>query len=291
MRDNKLIQLYITNMCNSHCKTCGIWKNKERQELQPSDIEAIVMLFPNADYVIGGGEAILHTEIDKILGMLYEHKANYTLLSNCIWPEKLMRLVEEYHVPAVTVSFDGLRHDEIRGTQSSGTMSNIIEFKEWCDLNNVHMKISYTYSKFNEDSFEEDMKFIKERFGFSEIYFCIAQDMDLLKTTETDEVFEAHNFGQILKCDLITDKDKAHIGGMITGVRRCCTSQNNVHTIYSNGDIVRCQSYKSNHVLGNIHKMSTLEILQMLSSVKNERCQFDTECNLLCQRRYDTLWK
>lgn len=284
MRDKKLIQLYITNMCNSHCKTCSIWKNKERQELDYS-IEKVFRAFPDADYVIGGGEAILHTHIDRILASLRDRQINYTLLSNCIWPEKLCRLVEEHHVPAVTISFDGLDHDDIRG--SVDNMSKILEFKEWCDFNDVRMKISYTYSKFNEGRFKEDMKFIKEKLGFKEIYFCIAQDMGLLRTAEADESFVASNFEQILDCDLITEKDKYHIRGMISGVRRRCTSQNNVHTIYSDGSIVRCQSFKSEEILGNIKYMMVEEIRRTMESINNVMCPYDSECNLLCQRRYD----
>lgn len=284
MRDKKLIQLYITNMCNSHCKTCSIWKNKERQELDYS-IEKVFRAFSDADYVIGGGEAILHTHIDRILASLRDRQINYTLLSNCIWPEKLCRLVEEHHVPAVTISFDGLDHDDIRG--SADNMSKILEFKEWCDFNDVRMKISYTYSKFNEGRFKEDMKFIKEKLGFKEIYFCIAQDMGLLRTAEADESFVTSNFEQILDCDLITEKDKYHIRGMISGVRRHCTSQNNVHTIYSDGSIVRCQSFKSEEILGNIKDMTVEEIRRTMESINNVMCPYDSECNLLCQRRYD----
>lgn len=286
MRSNKLIQLYITNMCNSLCKTCGIWKNREkdRQELG-YDIKKVLCAFPDADYVIGGGEAILHNNIDKVLDLLKNSGVNYTLLSNCILINKLIELVEKYNVQVVTVSFDGLKHDSIR--RVTGNLSNIIEFKKWCERNNVHMKISYTYSKYNEYSFKSDMKYIKEILGFNEIYFCIAQDMDLLRTSESSENFVAFNFEQILECDMISDKDKRHIRGMVTGVRRYCSSQNNVHTIYSNGDIVRCQSFKSKEVLGNIKNMSIEEIRKTLNSVNNEKCPFDAECDLLCQRRYD----
>lgn len=287
MRENKLIQLYITNMCNSHCKTCSIWKNeyKDRQELSIIDISKITALFPEADYVIGGGEAILHKDIDCILCILRDRHINYTLLSNCILSDKLERVVKENNVPAVTISCDGINHDTIRG--SSGNLMRICNFKKWCDLNNVNMKISYTYSKFNEKSFKEDMKFFKETLGLSEIYFCIAQDMDLLKTTEADENFVANDFKQILGCDMITDKDKNHIRRMITGERWVCISQSNVHTIYSNGDIVRCQSFKSRDILGNIHELSPSKIRNILSFVENKECEFDSECNLLCQRRYD----
>lgn len=286
MRDNKLIQLYITNMCNSRCKTCGIWKNKEREELYYGDIFKVFKAFPNADYVIGGGEAILHRDIEDILTIAKDMNINYTLLSNCICIDKLYELVIKYNIPNITISFDGLVHDRIRGV--AGNFSKIVEFKYKCDNNGINnIKFSYTYSKYNEGWFKKDMKFIKEELGFNEVYFCIAQDMNLLKTIESEEDFVASNFEQVLDCDLISEKDKKHIREMITGIRRCCTSQNNVHTVYSNGDIVRCQSFMSKDVLGNIKNMTVDEIKNALSNVKNKICEFDVECNLLCQRRYD----
>lgn len=286
MRDNKLIQLYITNMCNSYCKTCSIWRNKaeERQELYVQDINKVLMVFPDADYVIGGGEAILHKNIERILFLLQCRKINYTLLSNCIMVGRLCELVERYNVPAVTVSCDGINHDEIRGSRDN--LSSIRMFWKFCAETGVKFKISYTYSKYNEKTFKQDMDMFRDM-GLNEIYFCLAQDMDLLMTPECDESFEASDFEQILNCDLISEKDKAHIRSMITGERRCCDSQNNVHTIYSNGNIVRCQSFKSKEVIGNIRNMRIFEIGDTLNYVKNKRCQYDRECNLLCQRRYD----
>ena len=285
MRDKKLIQLYITNQCNSHCKTCGIWKNKEQQELSITDIIRTVMAYSEADFVIGGGEAILHSRIGHILEFLKYKNINYTLLSNCICFELLEGLVKRHKVPAVTVSCDGINHDEIRGTKDN--LIKIKWFKKICDEIGTKFKISYTYSKYNEKTFQQDMDMFRNDMGLDEIYFCLAQDMDLLMTDKTREDFEASNIEQILDCDLISKKDKRHVRSMITDMRRSCTSQSNVHTIYSNGDIVRCQSFKSNHVLGNVCEMPADEIRKVLDLVKDERCQYDLDCNLLCQRRYD----
>lgn len=285
MREKKLIQLYITNICNSHCKTCSIWKNKKREELSVEDIDKIITAYPDADYVIGGGEAILHSHCEEVLGLLRKKKINYTLLSNCIKLGKLEYLIRKFKVPAVTVSFDGQLHDKIRG--SKGNAYFILCFRRWCKKNGVKFKISYTYSRFNEQVFKEDMNMIKCTLKQEEIYFCLAMDMQLLKTAEIGETFVAGNFNQILESDMVLDKDKEHVKGMITGMRRCCTSQNNVHTIYSDGNIVRCQSFKSVDVLGNIKDMSAGEIKGVLDSVENIQCKYDAECNLLCQRRYD----
>lgn len=287
MRSNKLIQLYIDNVCNSHCKTCSIWKNRKSEFLPVSVIERVVRAFPEADYVIGGGEAILHPGIEEILEMLRRDEIKYTLLSNCINLERLEFLVKKYNVPAVTVSFDGTRHDIIRGVQ--GNSYSILLFEKWCHENGVRFKISYTYSKYNEATFEIDMVTIKDLYGQDKIYFCLAQDMRLLNTQECEEDSPiADSFDKILNHkDMLEDKDIRFIKGMINGVRSCCDSQTSVHTIYSNGDIVRCQSYLSHVTLGNIKDMTSLDIKQALEDVKKINCPYDAECNLLCQRRYD----
>lgn len=285
MRQNRLIQMYITNMCNSHCSTCGIWKNKERQELDVNTIEDVVRAFPDADYVIGGGEAILHLHIDEILSMLKYYDTKYTLLSNCIDVQKLRLLVELYDVPAVTVSFDGFNHDKIRG--SKGNTNKILYFKQWCEKQGVGFKLSYTLSKFNEKDFKSDMKMIRDLFGQKQIYFCLAQDMDLLETGHTGS-FVATDLQQVVDCNMLTYKDleavKA-ISGKCT--RAICSSQNHVNTIYSNGDVVRCQSFMSKDVIGNVKGKEPAEIKKIMESIENIGCTYDSQCNLLCQRRYD----
>ena len=275
--------MYITNMCNSHCSTCGIWKNKERQELDVNTIEDVVRAFPDADYVIGGGEAILHLHIDEILSVLKYYDTKYTLLSNCIDVQKLKLLVELYDVPAVTVSFDGFNHDNTRG--SKGNTDKILYFKQWCEKQGVGFKLSYTLSKLNEKDFKSDMKMIRDLFGQKQIYFCLAQDMDLLGANDS---VRAKTFDRIHEYyDMIDKKDQQFIIGMINNDRRICDSQSQVHTIYSDGNIVRCQSYLSEQVLGNVNHMNEQQIKALLSSIENEKCPYDSKCNLLCQRRYD----
>lgn len=280
MRSNNLVQLYITNMCNSHCKTCSIWQNKKCEELSFDVICKAVNADRNADFVIGGGEAILHSQIEDILYYLYAEGINYTLLSNCILLNKLKDLVKRYNVPSVTVSFDGLLHDEIRGAKDN--KHKIVDFVEWAKQSGVSFKLSYTLSAYNEKSFLEDMDFIKS-LGVDKVYFCLAQNMDLLHTG-TDEVVP-HNIGKVLlRKDMLFDKDAEFIESVISGNRRKCDSQESVFTVYSNGDVVRCQSFLSSDVVCNLYKHSLRDYIYNVCSVD---CPFDGKCNLLCQRRYD----
>lgn len=280
MRDKKLIQLYITNMCNSKCKTCTIWKNSEREELTLDSIKNIVESNVDADFVIGGGEPILHSDIDNILQYLKDNNINYTLLSNCIKNEKLKQLIEMYEIPSVTISCDGIKHDEIRGR--IGNLSKIINFVEWAQYRKQNFKLSYTYSAFNEKIFKEDMNFFK-LLGIQKVYFCLAQEMDLLKTD--GDSFVATDFTKILEeKEMLFDRDLDAVNRIINGTKKKCDSQDSVFTIYSNGNVVRCQSFLSCYVLGNVFERNFSDIIRPVKSVT---CAYDSKCNLLCQRRYD----
>lgn len=281
MRDKRLIQLYITNLCNSHCKTCTIWQNKEREELGVAQIRDIVMADKTADFVIGGGEAILHSHIEDVLKMLSMEQVNYTLLSNGILVNRLKNLITWFNVPSVTVSCDGTMHDSIRG--SRGNLRSICSFIEWAKKFGVKFKLSYTYSAYNEKSFAQDMVFFKD-LGIDKIYFCLAQEMALLKCDGKSEIV-ASGFEQILDHkDMLFDKDVKFIENLLSGKKPKCDSQSTVFTIYSNGDVVRCQSYMSSPAIFNI---VNIPFSVWMESARNIVCPYDGQCNLLCQRRYD----
>lgn len=284
MRDKRLIQMYITNQCNSHCRTCTIWKNEKKEELHPYVIEDVIRAFPDADFVIGGGEAILHSNIEEILTILHDYQANYTLLSNCIAIGRLKELVLNYHVKNVTVSFDGIKHDEIRGVQ--GNRDKILLFHKFCKENGVHLKLSYTYSILNEHHILDDFYFIRDIFGMDQVYFCLAADMKLLMI---DDAVVASQFDAIEEVyDMLDYKDKDFIERLRgKKERKACHSQSSVHTIYSNGNIVRCQSYMSDDIIGNVNGMSVERIKATIEDIKCIECPHDSVCNLLCQRRYD----
>lgn len=281
MRDKDLIQLYITNMCNSHCKTCTIWQNKEREELSVEQIRDIVRSDKSADFVIGGGEAILHSHIHEVLDMLHQEGINYTLLSNAILIHRLCSVVARFHVPSVTVSCDGRMHDDIRG--SAGNLHNIETFVRWAKEQGVPFKLSYTYSAYNEGWFAEDMEYFKS-LGIEKIYFCLAQEMALLHSDGQPQIV-AKNFEQILNYkDMLFDKDVRFIENMLNGTKSKCDSQTTVFTVYSNGNVVRCQSFMSHPAIFNI---KDIPFATWLGAVKNCECPYDAKCNLLCQRRYD----
>lgn len=285
MRDNKLIQFYLTNQCNSRCKTCTIWTNKERLDLSADKVIEIITQFPDADYVFGGGEFTLYNSLGYLLDFCDNHKINYTVLSNAIDYKALDTMMSKYKVPNLTISCDGILHDKIRGVE--GNLQNIRKVvKEYRDKTNL--KLSYTYSKYNEKMFPEDMIYFKE-LGFDKVYFCLAQNMDLLKQ-KSNKSFIAESFEQILEYkDMLYDKDVRYIESMLNGTKKPCDSTKSVYTVYTNGDVVMCQSYMSGYVHGNIYDTPFKDIVKLWEGENSKcpACQYDKECNLLCQRRYD----
>ena len=285
MRGNRLIQFYLTNQCNSKCKTCMIWTNKEKQELDYKDVLNVIKEYPDADYVFGGGEILLYSQKGQLLDTCNNININYTILSNAINYHGLCEIMDRYKVPNLTISCDGIKHDSIRGV--SGNLNNIIKAVENVK-DKTNLKISYTYSKYNEEMFPKDMEFFK-RLGFDKIYFCLAQDMELLKQKD-NKSFTADSFNQILEYkDMLYDKDVKFIESMINGAKKQCDSTKSVYTVYTNGDVVMCQSYMSEYVHGNIKETSFKDIIDNWErgNPKCPICQYDECCNLLCQRRYD----
>ena len=285
MRDKKLIQFYLTTKCNSCCKTCKIWQNsyKNVQELPYDLVSRICIDNRDSDFVLGGGEFTVYSQKHKLLDVLDDAYINYTVLSNAVSLVLLEDVIKRHNIQNLTMSCDGKNHDSIRGVV--GNLWNIVHIISKYRKKIPNIKLSYTYSSLNENTFDEDMDFIKNVLGFDKVYFCIAQDMDLLKTG-TKSVIPKDLEKVLKRKDMLYDKDVAYIESILNGEKKKCDSTNSVFTVYSNGDIVRCQSFMSKDVLGNIYKDNFNSVINKTKE-NSFSCMYDKECNLLCQRRYD----
>lgn len=287
-RPNRLIQFYLVNLCNSRCKTCHIWQNRQtgRQELSIMQVEEVIKEFPEADYVFGGGEFTLYNQRDRLLDWCDKNNINYTVLSNAVSLKLLEQLLASHNIKNLTMSCDGIHHDEIRGIK--GNLKNIEEIIKVWRGHIPNIKLSYTLSSFNEGYIDEDMEYFRQ-LGFDKIYFCIAQNMELLKAEgNVTPSIESLKYLNESYSYMLYDKDQQLLDDFINGRHRKCDSISRVHTIYTNGDVVWCQSMLSSHVIGNINHSRFYDIIKA-----NERdminfvCPYNDQCELVCQRRYD----
>lgn len=253
-------------------------------EIPLDKVIEIINLYPRADFVFGGGEFTMYSEARNLLKYCTANNIKYTILSNCIDIDTLEQLLATFEVKNLTISCDGVKHDKIRGR--IGNLNKIKDvYNTWKEYI-PNIKLSYTLSKYNEQYLDEDMQMFKEM-GVDKIYFCLAQNMDLLSTRGTvtpmiktiDRMYYEHS-------DMLYSKDLQFLKDIVFGNIKKCDSTGSVHTVYTNGDVVTCQSFMSREILGNIHNSSLKEILDK-RDLKGFSCQYNDVCKLVCQRRYD----
>ena len=117
-----MVILYLTDGCNSRCKTCDIWQNP-RRNMTMSLVESIVDTTEELGirYVLlSGGEAMQHPQWDTIAAKFRTKNVHVMLLTNGIFLKKqanrLLNTVDE-----VIVSLDAATpklYEEIRGVDA-----------------------------------------------------------------------------------------------------------------------------------------------------------------------------
>lgn len=131
-----VLNLNITEGCNSRCKTCNIWKIKPKNELTLIEYKKIFESLGSLFWVtVAGGEPFLRKDMKDIVVSLYK-KTNprfLTIPTNAILTEKIIRDTK-YIIKrcpdlelVINLSLDGVGnlHDKIRGVK--GNFQKVLE--------------------------------------------------------------------------------------------------------------------------------------------------------------------
>lgn len=132
-RHKRLSQLmiYSTTACQSRCKHCNIWQ-KPVEHLSLDDIRRIMQskcITKRTIVGLEGGEFILHPQAAEIMAWFQEHHSNYTLLSNCLAPHRVIDAVRRYQPWHLYVSLDGGRetYQRMRGRDGYDRVIQVVE--------------------------------------------------------------------------------------------------------------------------------------------------------------------
>lgn len=125
------LMIYSTTKCQSRCKHCSIWQKPEKY----LSLEMIKMIMASQcvtkHTVVGleGGEFLLHPEANAIMEWFKDNHPNYTLLSNCLAPQKVIEAVRLYHPSHLYVSLDGNKetYKAMRGCNGHDKVLEVIE--------------------------------------------------------------------------------------------------------------------------------------------------------------------
>ncbi len=117
----RYLLLNITNKCNLKCKHCYLGESGNK-ELETKLFEKAVSQFENIGglkLMISGGEPLLHSKFQELMGILPSYELRVVVLSNgTLIRKKEAEKLSEY-VDEVQVSIDGIKsHDLLRGKNS-----------------------------------------------------------------------------------------------------------------------------------------------------------------------------
>jgi len=166
------VTISVTNMCNSQCKTCYIWKTyQDNLDLKENELKVFEFdrIFESlgeniTNVVISGGEPYLRSDLVEICKVIHErsHPEIVVIPTNGLLPsmieEKTKNILEIYTNASIIVnlSLDGIenKHDEIRGVagnfeKSIETYSRLRKLRE--EYSNLKLGIHSVVSKFNID--------------------------------------------------------------------------------------------------------------------------------------------
>lgn len=287
------LMLYATTKCRSHCKHCAIWKKKE-EYLSLNDIKSIMnsKCVTSATTVgLEGGEFLLHPEADSIMEWFAENHPNYTLLSNCLSPSKVIDAVRKYHPSHLYVSLDGDKetYKHMRGCNGHDKVIEVVEVLR----NEVPLSLMFCLSPYNSFGDMEYVINVAKQYGLDvrigiygtiEFFDTMAELLATALTNYTDQIPQnihrtAENY------DFVALYDEWRNGNL----RLRCHSIFSELVIHSNGNVPVCQNL--NVILGNIHH-NTLDAIFNGSDTCKTQCERAHVCNgcwINFHRKYDII--
>lgn len=150
-KSKKLAQLmiYATNHCQSRCRHCSIWQ-KPHDTLSKDEIVSLMSsrcISRHTTVGLEGGEFVLHPQAAEILEWFKINHPNYTLLSNCLSPQKVINLTRCYRPKHLYLSLDGNRdtYKNMRGVDGYDKVIKVIEELK----DEIPMSLMFCLSPFN----------------------------------------------------------------------------------------------------------------------------------------------
>ena len=285
------LMIYLTTACQSRCKHCNIWQ-KPVEHLPFEDIKRIMQsrcVTKQTTVGLEGGEFILHPQAAEIMAWFREHHPNYTLLSNCLAPRRIIDAVRLYQPRHLFVSLDGGHetYQRMRGRDGYDRVIQVVESLK----NEVPLSLMFCLSPWN--SFD-DMAFVIDiaRQYNVDVRIGIYGTMAFFDTTS--ELLTASDFVRQIpdsihqtqeNFDFVALYDQWRNGHL----RLPCQSIMNSLVIHSNGDVPLCQNLDV--TLGNIHHQSLDEIFNGATSSQMQ-CHYSKNCNgcwINFHRKYDII--
>lgn len=243
--------------------------------------EGIIKDVPNGVHLnITGGETLLHPKINEMLALLSERNKSYTLFSNGILAQKLIRLVRDTGVKNLVVSCDGTK-ETYKGVRGVDNYSNVVRIVDELK-DEVNVSIDFTINPLNT---REDLIEVKRFCDSRGVHLGVGvyDNPEYFDTTiKKEELYDADGLASFPANRYI----RLYNSWLSGNLRLPCYSVRFSCVVLPQGDVLLCHG--KSVVLGNLEKYPLSRIWQ-----NSKRCgvlRKYKDCNgcwLLCQRSYD----
>ncbi len=287
------LMIYSTTRCQSRCKHCSIWK-KPQENLSLSDIKTLMMskcVTPNTVVGLEGGEFVLHPEAYAIMEWFMRNHPNYTLLSNCLLPQKVVDVVRRFHPKHLYLSLDGDKetYKFMRGRDGYDKVIEVIETLK----DEVPISLMFCLSPWNSFADMEHVIGIAKKYNV-DVRIGIYGTMDFMDTTAELLTADVENYLQKIPANIHDTEENYDFVALYDewrngNLKLRCQSIFSELVIHSNGDVPLCQNLDVK--LGNIHQNTLDEIFNSAQSCSTQ-CKYSKECNgcwINFHRKYDII--
>lgn len=294
-RKKKLSQLmiYATNRCQSRCRHCSIWQ-KPHDTLSKEEIVKIVSakcVSKNTVVGLEGGEFVLHPEANEILDWFQKNHQNYTLLSNCLFPQKVIDLTRRYRPKHLYVSLDGNAetYKIMRGVDGYDKVIEVIETLK----DEIPISLMFCLSPFNSFSDMEYVIDIAKRYDI-DVRIGIYGTMAYFDTSAEMLAAEYEDFLSQIPQNILDTQENYDFVVLYNEWRnrnldlRCHSIMTSL-VIHPDGNVPLCQNLDV--VLGNIKEQPLDRIFNSKSAVETQ-CRYAKTCNgcwINFHRKYDII--
>ena len=159
------VLINLTDLCNSRCNFCDIWKIKPQNEI---NVDNIVNSFDGAEKDIywlslSGGEVTLVKYYFDLIDELKKKLPNLKIIAfttNCLTPKRVVKyaryIKDNGFDPLITLSLDGDEklHDEVRGVK--GNYKKCLETYDLLKQENILCHYGITLSNKNYEFIKND---------------------------------------------------------------------------------------------------------------------------------------
>lgn len=286
------LMIYSTTLCQSRCKHCNIWKKSPVENLSLDDIRQIMQsqcVTPQTTVGLEGGEFILHPQAEEIMDWFQKNHPNYTLLSNCLSPHRVIKVVRRYLPKHLYVSLDGNRetYQRMRGRDGYDRVIEVVEALK----DEVPVSLMFCLSPWNTF---DDMVFVIDVAKHYDIDIRIGIYGTMAFFDTTSELLTTSDFVKRIPQSIHDTQENYDFVALYNEwrnghLRLRCQSIMSCLVVHSNGDVPLCQNLDV--ILGNIHEQSLDDIFNGKSACQAQ-CHYSLHCNdcwINFHRKYDII--